>query len=102
MARYLEGKAVYVIGSGSELHRGTAVALAEAGADIAVGGRKGDLAAEAALHSIANEVWAMGRRSTVVMAEDGSPKAHAAAVAAVGQELGHVELVVTCETVGQA
>jgi NAD(P)-dependent dehydrogenase (short-subunit alcohol dehydrogenase family) len=102
MARYLEGKVVYVIGSGSELHRGTAVALAEAGADVAVGGRKGDLAAEAALHSIANEIWALGRRSTVVAIDGDSPKAFAEAVAAVISELGHVELVVRCEAVGQA
>jgi 2-deoxy-D-gluconate 3-dehydrogenase len=102
VARYLEGKVVYVIGSGSDLHRGTAVALAEAGADIAVGGRKGDLAAEAALHSIANEVWAMARRSAVVTIDGDSSRAFAQAVADVISELGHVELLVRCEAVGQA
>jgi NAD(P)-dependent dehydrogenase (short-subunit alcohol dehydrogenase family) len=99
MARYLQGKAVYVIGGGNESHRGVAVALAEAGADIAVGGPKGDLAAEAALHSIANEIWALSRRSTVVMIEDASPTAFAAAMNQVATELGHADLVVRCDIV---
>jgi hypothetical protein len=76
-----------------------AVALAEAGADIAVGGPKGDLAAEAALHSIANEIWALSRRSTVVMIEDASPTAFAAAMNQVATELGHADLVVRCDIV---
>ncbi len=102
MARYLQGKAVYVIGSGSESHRGVAVALAEAGADIAVGGVKGDLAAEAALHSIANEIWALSRKSTVVMLEDTGPSAFAAAVNQVTAELGRADLVVRCDAVANA
>ena len=54
MPSYLAGKVVFVIGPGGDAHRGVAVALAEAGADIAVGGQKSNLAAEAQLHSIAN------------------------------------------------
>ena len=102
MARYLDNKVVFVIGSGSELHRGTAVALAEAGADIAVGGAMGDLGAEAALHSIANEIWAMGRRSTVVTLEGDSSAGFAAAVSKVMAELGKADLVVRCDAVANA
>ena len=102
MARYLEGKAVYVIGAGNEQHRGVAVALAEAGANIAVGGPRSDLAAEAALHSIANEIWALSRRSTVVVLEDSSPTAFATAVNQVTTELGRADLVVRCDDVANA
>jgi NAD(P)-dependent dehydrogenase (short-subunit alcohol dehydrogenase family) len=98
MERYLEGKVVLVTGSGSEAHRGVAVALAEAGADVAIGGIAADLAAEAALHSIANEIWALGRRSTVVTyAEDAS--SFAVALAGVQAELGRADLVVHCNAV---
>jgi len=90
MAGYLEGKVVAVIGDGTEAQRAVALALAAAGADIAVAGVASDLATEAALHSIANEVWATGRRSTVVVlpAED----------AALGpSDLGDPDLVVRCK-----
>jgi hypothetical protein len=95
MAGYLTGKVVLLIGDGSDAHRGVAVALAEAGADVAVGGPAGGTAAdgapmEFALHSIANELWAIGRRSTVATIEGDSADA---AIAAVTAELGQVDLV---------
>jgi thioredoxin reductase len=65
MAGYFEGKVVAVIGGGDEAHRAVAMALAQAGADVAIAGQAADLSAEAALHSIANEVWAIGRRVVV-------------------------------------
>ena len=102
MPQYLVGKVVFVIGSGSDSHRGVAVALAEAGADIAVGGRKSDLAAEAQLHSISNEIWAIGRKSTVVTIDGDLPAAFAAAVGAVIDEMGAADLVVRCDPVESA
>ena len=96
------GSPVFVIGSGSEAHRGVAVALAEAGADIAVGGAKGDLAAEAQLHSIANEIWAIGRKSTVVTIEGDGSAAFAEALGRVIDELGTADLVVRCDAVANA
>lgn len=102
MAKYLAGKVVYVIGSGSDLHRAVAISLAESGADIAVGGSKTDLPAEAALHSIANEVWALSRRSTVVTIDGDTPVAFAEAVSAVIRELGKADLVVRAEAVADA
>ena len=101
-AKYLAGKVAYVIGSGSELHRGVAVALADAGADIAIGGPKTDLPAEAALHSIANEIWAIGRRSTVVTIDGDAPAAYAAALASVIDVLGKADLVIRAEAVVNA
>jgi NAD(P)-dependent dehydrogenase (short-subunit alcohol dehydrogenase family) len=98
LARYLEGKTVYVIGSGNEGHRGVAVALAEAGAQVAIGG-KGGMPDEVPLHSIANELWAMGCKSAVVTLDDGGAASFAAAVAKVGTELGPPNLVVRCDAV---
>ena len=63
---YLGNKVVLVIGAGDETHRGVCVALAQAGALIAVAGAAPELSAEAALHSIANEVWAIGKQACVV------------------------------------
>lgn len=102
MAGYLEHKVALVIGAGDEMQRGVAVALAEAGAEVAIGGPAGDLAAEAALHSIANEVWAIGRRSTVVTFSADDPASFAAAVSGVSDELGIADLIVRCEAVLQA
>lgn len=103
MPQYLAGKAAFVIGPGNEAHRGVAVALAGQGADIAVGGMKGDLAAEAQLHSIANEIWALGRKSTVITIDGEGSQAFAAAVGAVIDELNPAELlVVRCEVVANA
>ena len=99
MPSYLAGKVVFVIGPGGDAHRGVAVALAEAGADIAVGGQKSDLAAEAQLHSIANEIWAIGRKSTVVTIEGESSAAFASAVNGVIDTLGATDIIVRCEAV---
>ncbi|HLF79315.1 MAG TPA: hypothetical protein VJB57_17675 [Dehalococcoidia bacterium] len=96
---YLKGKVALVIGGGGEMHRGVAVALAQAGADIAVSGVVPDLAAEATLHSISNEIWALGRRSTVVtLASDDAP-GFAAAVERAKEELGRADLVVRADAV---
>ena len=99
MAGYMIGKVVVVFGAGNDAHRGVAVALAEAGADIAIAGIAPDLSAEAALHSISNEIWAVGRRSTVVtLAKDDAPS-FAEAVQKATSELGRADLVVRCSAV---
>jgi NAD(P)-dependent dehydrogenase (short-subunit alcohol dehydrogenase family) len=55
------GKVVAIVASGSDVDRAIAVALAEAGADIAFATFAKVQAQEFALASIANEVWAIGR-----------------------------------------
>ncbi len=96
---YLKDKVALVIGGGGEMHRGVAVALAQAGADIAVSGAAPDLAAEAALHSISNEIWALGRRSTVVKLNSDDFAAFAAALDRAKSELGRADLVVRADPV---
>jgi hypothetical protein len=64
-----------------------------------VAGLAQDLASEAALHSISNEVWALGRRSTVVtLAADDAPS-FAAAVERAREELGRADVVVRTDAV---
>lgn len=99
MAGYMSGKVAMVFGGGSDAHRGVAVALAEAGADIAIAGLKGELAAEAALHSISNEIWALGHRSTVVTLEADDAASFAEAVQRVIAELGRADVVVRADAV---
>jgi meso-butanediol dehydrogenase/(S,S)-butanediol dehydrogenase/diacetyl reductase len=92
---YLQGKVVIVVGNGDDLHRGVVVALAEAGADVAIAGIAPDLSAEAALHSIANEIWAMGRRSVVVTFSDDADFTNARDK--VIAELGGSDFVIRCD-----
>ena len=99
MAGHLAGKVAIVIGSGGDAQRGVAVALAEAGADVAVAGTAPDLAAEAALHSISNEIWAIGRKSSVVKIEGSDASSFGSAVAGVMQELGRADLVVRVDAI---
>ena len=100
MDSYLPGKVAVVFGSGGDAHRGVAVALAQAGCSIAVAGVTGDdLAAEAKLHSISNEVWALGRRSTVVSLAADDTDAFTRALASVIAELGRADLVVRTDAI---
>lgn len=97
MAPGLAGKVILVIGGGDESQRSVAIALAQAGAAIAVAGPAPDLAAEAALHSIANELWAMAGRAAVVKLADGSEAALQTALDEARRELGAVDIVLRCQ-----
>jgi 2-dehydro-3-deoxy-D-gluconate 5-dehydrogenase len=99
MTSYLAGKVAVVIGSGGDAHRGVAVALAQSGADVAIAGLAADLSAEAGLHSISNEVWAIGRRSTVVTLAADDATSFAATINNVITELGRADLVVRCDAI---
>jgi NAD(P)-dependent dehydrogenase (short-subunit alcohol dehydrogenase family) len=61
MTTDFEGKVVALVGRGGPLDRALAVALAERGADIALGTCERLPQQEFAVASIANEVWAIGR-----------------------------------------
>lgn len=68
----LTGKVVAMVCRGSEADRAIAVALAEAGADIALGTVSRTKEEEFPTASIANEIWAIGREqfNTVIDAAD--------------------------------
>ncbi|MGH2632801.1 MAG: hypothetical protein ACRDG3_05265 [Tepidiformaceae bacterium] len=74
MSDSLKGRVVAIVGAGSARDRAVAVALAEAGADIAIATERPLQVQEFATASIANEVWALGREqfSAVIDASDGA------------------------------
>lgn len=97
----LASKVVFAVGSGTPEHRALVVALADAGADVAVAGPSG-MPYEVLLNSISNEVWAIGRRSTVIGFDPTSTRSFADAVTRAQSELGRVDFVVRVEPVMNA
>jgi NAD(P)-dependent dehydrogenase (short-subunit alcohol dehydrogenase family) len=97
----LEGRIVFASGTGTPEHRALVVALAEAGADVAVAGPPG-MPYEVLLNSISNEVWALGRRSTVIAYNSQDTRSFADAVTRASAELGRIDFVVRVEPVMNA
>ncbi|HEY7270971.1 MAG TPA: hypothetical protein VH951_14195 [Dehalococcoidia bacterium] len=89
------------VGSGSPDHRALVVALAEAGADVVVAGPPG-MPHEVLLNSISNEVWAIGRRSKVLMFEPADTAAFAGALNTAREDMGRVDFVVRVDAVMSA
>ncbi len=101
MTNSLDGKVALVLGSGDQSHRDVAIAMAEAGANIAIGGATaGNLTAEAALHSIANQIWSLGRRAVVVTSDTDLIAPFTELLDMARAELGSVDLVVQCSEAG--
>jgi 2-deoxy-D-gluconate 3-dehydrogenase len=71
----LTGRIAALIGSGTELDRALAIALAEAGADLALGTTAPVTGEEYAMNSIANEAWAVGREQFVTLLDATDPAA---------------------------
>jgi 7-alpha-hydroxysteroid dehydrogenase len=94
----LDSRVIFAAGTGTPEHRALVVALAESGADVAVAGPKG-MPYEVLLNSISNEVWAIGRRSTVIGYEADNPRSFADAVTRAASDLGRVDFVVRVEPV---
>ena len=89
----LAGRNAVVLGVERPLGRSVAVALAEAGADVAVVTLSEATEAEFAANSVANEIWAIGRKA-IALASDGAPAAVQEAVAGATAELGPVRILV--------
>ena len=92
MSELLAGRVAAILCSGGAGDRALALALAEAGADIAIGTLERDQ--EFATASIANEVWAIGREqfSSIVDAVDAVALASFAAETA--DRLGRCDLLI--------
>jgi 3-oxoacyl-[acyl-carrier protein] reductase len=86
----LAGKVALVTGSGRGIGRAIAVALARAGADVAVN----DRTREEAARETAGQVSALGRRSLVVLADVSAAAEVTRLVAAVEAGLGPVDVLV--------
>jgi NAD(P)-dependent dehydrogenase (short-subunit alcohol dehydrogenase family) len=93
MASDLVGRSALVLGVERPLGRKAAVALAEAGADVAVVTLTEDVKAEFAANSTANEFWAMGRKG-IALTSDGRETAVREAVADATVEIGPISIVV--------
>ena len=85
----LTGKTAFVTGASRGIGKVIAVALAEAGADVALVARS-----ESGLADTASDVTALGRKAFVIPADVTSQPAVADAAAAAIDQLGHVDIVV--------
>jgi NAD(P)-dependent dehydrogenase (short-subunit alcohol dehydrogenase family) len=89
----LAGRNALVLGVERPAGRKAAIALAEAGADVAVVTISEDARAEFAANSTANEFWALGRKG-IALTSDGRETAVAEAIADATAELGPIGVLV--------
>jgi len=94
MSESLKGRVVAVIGTGSARDRAIAVALAEAGADIAIATERPVQEQEFATASIANEVWAIGREQFSAVIDASDSVQLSGFLAEVRRRLGRLDAVV--------
>ncbi|KAB7753905.1 SDR family NAD(P)-dependent oxidoreductase [Mycolicibacterium phlei] len=85
----MEGRVAVITGGGTGIGRGTALTLAERGADIVLAGRRAE-----PLKSTAAEVEALGRRALAVPTDVTEPDACRALVATTLDEFGHLDVLV--------
>ena len=93
----LSGKNALVIGASGSLGRAAAVALAEAGANVAVATSTRSPREEVATHSCANEVWALGRKGfaqAIDAADEGDVESLIERTVA---ELGRIDVLVNAQ-----
>jgi 2-deoxy-D-gluconate 3-dehydrogenase len=90
----LDGLVALVIGAGTHAGRACAVALAEAGADVALTTLSESEEDDYAVNSTANEVWAIGRRHLALKIECTDPAALNAACEQVADQLGRIDVLV--------
>jgi 3-oxoacyl-[acyl-carrier protein] reductase len=86
----LTGKRAFVTGASRGIGRGIAVALAEAGADVAIGYRRDDAAAEAAV----KQIEAAGRRGLALRADVRDTEAVHESVRSAHEQLGGLDIVI--------
>ncbi len=90
----LQGKRVLVVGGETELGRAVLIALAEAGADIAIASLSPDTKAEFAINSALNELWALGRKGVALGIDASDAEMLRRAIEQAESELGALDLVV--------
>ena len=85
----LEGKTAFVTGASRGIGRAIAVALADAGADVAIIARTAD-----GLADTADDITAVGRKAIVIPADVTDQISVSGAVSTAIDKLGHVDIVV--------
>jgi|CXWL01.1.fsa_nt_gi NAD(P)-dependent dehydrogenase (short-subunit alcohol dehydrogenase family) len=93
MSNELAGRNVLVLGVERPAGRKAAIALAEAGADVAVVTLSPDTQAEFAANSTLNEFWALGRKG-VALISDGREDGVKLAIVAASEQLGPISILV--------
>ncbi|MDP2948836.1 MAG: SDR family oxidoreductase [Chloroflexota bacterium] len=90
----LTGKVALVVGGATALGRAMAVALAEAGADVAITSCTQDKQEEVAVNSAVNEVWALGRKGFAAAIDVTDAAQVEAVVQRAVDELGSLDILV--------
>ncbi len=93
----LDGKAALVIGASNSIGRAATVALAEAGADVAVATTTRSQAEEVAANSCANEIWALNRRGFAASIDAASESDVEALMERAVSELGRLDVLVNAQ-----
>ena len=86
-----------VCGAGRPLGRAIALALAEAGADVALTGLTASDEDHFQVNSAANEVWQLGRRNLALQVDLTDAAAVEAAVSRVDDEWGRIDVLVNAQ-----
>ena len=90
----LRGRVALVVGVGDPLGRAAAVALAEAGADVAVATLRAGPQEVVRVNSVANEIWSLGRGNTAITLDASNENSVDAAIARTTSELGRLDILV--------
>ena len=102
LAQVLPNRVALVAGADGRHGRAVAVALAEAGASVALVGAQNDRSAEFAINSIANELWAIGRPHLTMQMDIDQPESVGLAVRQALAEFGRIDLLLNLfESVGE-
>lgn len=90
----LKGRVALVVGAGDPLGRACAVALAEAGADVAVASLRAGPQEVVRVNSVANEIWSMGRQNVAITLDATDQNSIDSAIARTSTELGRLDILV--------
>ncbi len=90
----LQGRVALVVGAGDPLGRAAAVALAEAGADVAAASLRDGPQELVRVNSVANEIWSLGRANAAIALDAGDQHSVDAAIARAASELGGLDILV--------
>ena len=90
----LKGRVALVVGAGDPLGRAAAVALAEAGADVAVASLRAGPQEVVRVNSVANEIWSLGRGNTAITLDATDENSVDSAIARTTSELGRLDILV--------
>lgn len=93
----LAGKSALVIGASNSIGRAVAVALAEAGADVAVATTTRAQSEEVLAHSCSNEMWALNRKSFAEAIDAASEADVEALISRAVSEFGRLDVLVNAQ-----